>query len=58
MIGNQYDLFGTGNIFEITGEQGEYWIITIRSFQGAEVGVRMTKQDLAESVSQSSLIEK
>ena len=55
MIGDQYRLFGTDNVFEITGDQGNYWEVTIKSSTGQEVGVLMVKQDLADSVVQGSL---
>lgn len=58
MIGKQFKLFGTDNILEITGEQGDYWIITIRSADEEELGVLISKQDLIDSENQGTLIKK
>lgn len=56
MVGGKYKLLGTDNIFEITGDNGQYWVITITSPKGQEVGVIMAKEDLSDSISQGSLI--
>lgn len=55
MIGNQYKLFGTDNIFEITGDQNDYWVITVRSSNEQTVDVLMAKKDLNDSIQQGSL---
>lgn len=56
-IGKKYVLNGTDNIFEITGEEGEYWTIKITTKQSVELDVLMTKIDLLESVNDNYLIE-
>tara|TARA_Y100001933_G_scaffold259325_1_gene308909 strand:+ start:1304 stop:1501 length:198 start_codon:yes stop_codon:yes gene_type:complete len=50
MKGSSYKLFGTDTVFEITDEDGGYWIITIRSPQGQQLGVRMQKPDFEDGV--------
>lgn len=58
MIGSKYKLFGTENVFEIIRDHGQYWVITISSSTGQEIGVLMAKQDLIDSVRQGSLSKK
>jgi hypothetical protein len=50
MIGDIYELFGTGTSFEITGEGKTYWAVTVRSSQGQELRVRIEKPELADGV--------
>jgi len=53
MIGNKYMLFGTTTIFEVESDDGDYWVIKIY-IEGdeskAEMNVRITKQDMADSI--------
>ena len=55
MIGDIYELFGTDTLLEITGEGKSYWVVTVRSSQGQELGVRMEKRELAEGVTAKKL---
>ncbi len=58
MIGNKYKLFGTTTIFEIEDEDGEYWIIKVYiecQESDAVTGVRMSKQDLIDSITTKQL---
>jgi len=57
MIGNKYKLFGTSTIFEITGEDGDYWIIAVSSDSGEQLGVLMKKVDLTDGVQFGKLIQ-
>ncbi len=55
MLGNQYEVFGTDTVFEITGEHNGYWVITVRSSTGEELGVSMKKEDLEDGINMGKL---
>ncbi len=56
-IGDRLILNGTNNIFEVTGEENDYWIIKVITKESVEIGVLMTKLDLCESVNNKLLVE-
>jgi hypothetical protein len=56
-VGDRLILNGTKNIFEITGEVNDYWIIKIITKESVEIDVLMNKLDLRESVNDKLLIE-
>jgi hypothetical protein len=53
-VGDKYTLFGTDNVFEITGDGGDNWVIKIIVPPSVEVGVLMNKIDLNDSVNQGT----
>lgn len=57
MIGDCYKLIGTDEAFMITGEQGLNWTITIKTLEGHEVNILMSKQDLIESITEGTLAQ-
>ncbi len=56
-VGDKYTLLGTDNVFEITGDGCDNWVIKIIASQSVEVGVLMNKDDLNESVNYQGKFE-
>ena len=55
MIGRKFGLFGTDNVIEVTGESGDYWIVTISSTGGTITDVLFGKQSLNDSLHERTL---
>lgn len=57
MVGNQYSLLGTDDIYEIAAETDTHWIVTIKSSKGQQDDVFISKQDLKDSENQGQLLK-
>jgi hypothetical protein len=54
-IGKKYRLFGTDTLFEVKEEDDDFWVITVRSSRGDELGVLMRKVELTDAIIDGAL---
>jgi hypothetical protein len=58
VIGDQYRVSGTDNVFVITADLGDRWEVTIRTSAGQELGgIWMPKDTLSEGVRAGKLVK-